>query len=258
MYLFGDTMADVSIETVSQKELASLVADELVASIQEVLSLKDRCSLVVSGGRTPGAAYCMLSRPPLDQEIEWDRIDLFWGDERFVPHDDDQSNYHLVHQTLLSNLKNDQPRVYPVDTSYSTAEEAAQAYEKVIQEAGYHVDAIGSPPFDIVMLGMGEDGHTASLFPGDPALDEVERVVVATKEPHQQMSRVTMSPRALFSSPRVYFVLFGENKASVLKRVLESDEQYSTLPARLYTQAAGRVFWFVDQSAAKELSPSEE
>ncbi len=250
-------MTDVSIEIVSQKELASLVCEELVASIQEVLSTKDRCSLVLSGGRTPGAVYRMLSRPPMVSEIEWDKVDLFWGDERFVAADNDQSNYHLVQETLLSNLQDVKPKVYPVDTSLASANDAAKAYEQTIQQAGYHTDGTGNPPFDIVMLGMGADGHTASLFPGDESVGETARVVVSTREPHQGMDRVSMSPKALFSAPRVFFVLFGENKAPVLKRVLESDESPTNLPARLYTQAEGRVFWFIDQAAAKELSQKE-
>ena len=246
----------VAIEIIEPKSFASAVADEIVASIDEILEEKERCSLVLAGGRTPSSIYRLLSRPPLVREIHWSRIDLFWGDERWVPHDHHHSNYHMVFETLLSQLSTDKPTVFPVDTSLASPEAGAQAYEALVKRVV--PSESGVPRFDLSVLGIGEDGHTASLFPRDPVLEARGTVCHAISCPQDDGIRITLSPDALFSSKRMIFIVKGENKAEVMRRILQSNESASELPGKLYERATGSVTWFLDSAAAKKLDSNKQ
>ncbi len=242
----------VTIEVVEPKSFASAVADEIVASIDEILETKERCSLVLAGGRTPSSIYRLLARPPIVREIRWSAMDLFWGDERWVPQNHQHSNYNMVVETLLSQLGGDKPRVFPVDTSLSSPEAGAESYNQTIR-AAVPVDSNGIPQFDMVVLGVGEDGHTASLFPGSSVLKQSGGICFPAKQPEDGSDRVTLSSATLCAAKRMIFIVKGESKSEVVKRILEGSESCEALPAKIYEKATGSVTWFLDSAAAKKL-----
>ena len=244
-----------NIEVVEAKLLAGVVADEIIASIQEAIGERGSCSLVLAGGRTPGSIYRLLSRPPRVNQIEWDKVTVFWGDERWVPPDDTQSNFKLASETLLSHIPDPGPEVFPVDTSVGSAKQGAKKYEEAIRGA-LKLSSGEIPKFDLVLLGVGEDGHTASIFPGSELLKGGDSICYAVKHPNGGADRVTFSPKVLSNARRILFIARGESKAEIVHRVLEGDEKAEALPARLFDQVRDVVTWFVDSEAATKLSVS--
>ncbi|MCI5065620.1 6-phosphogluconolactonase [bacterium] len=243
-------------EVLRQSEFAGTVADEIVSAIGEVLTERERCSLCLSGGTTPGAVYRLLRIPPRVDDIEWGRLDLFWGDERFVPADDNRSNQHMVRDTLLHHLPpGQQPAVYPVCTEEASAEEAARAYETVLSDYGLSPE--GEKVFDIVLLGIGEDGHTASLFPGQSRCfggSSSGRLVIAAPHPTDGTDRISLTPAPLFSARRIYFLVSGEKKAEMVSRIFNERElSPDEVPAVHAREASGEVVWFLDRAAAGTL-----
>ncbi|MCS6923663.1 MAG: 6-phosphogluconolactonase, partial [Fimbriimonadales bacterium] len=144
------------------------VADSLVALLNALLQRHPTCSVVLSGGKTPEALYLLLATRHYQRALDWTRVHLFWGDERYVPHDDPRSNYHLAYEAWLRKAPIPPENLHPMPTHYSDPEEAARAYEAELR--AHFGDAPPYPPFDLILLGLGDDGHIASLFPGDPAL----------------------------------------------------------------------------------------
>lgn len=264
-----------NIEVVEPKLYDAVVADEICAIVNEAVSDRGVCSVVLAGGSTPGSVYRLLSRPPRVDDLPWSKMRLILGDERWVPLEDNQSNARMVHDTLLAPLGGKAPELCRVDTSLKAPQVGAQAYEQAIRKVeGIEVkrsDGSDMLVFDLVLLGMGEDGHTASLFPGEPLLSALAsvqaleceelrgRVCVAVSHPEGASSgvvaeRISLTPAALFSARRVLFLVRGEGKAEMLKLVVEGDAAIDVLPSRLYTRALGRVTWFVDSPAAAMLS----
>lgn len=241
---------DEKLEVIEPKSFSEAVADEIVACVQEAISERGRASLSLAGGSTPGAVYRVLGRPPRVNEIDWSKVHIYWGDERWVPHDDMQSNFKMVQETLLSNLPKPGPKVNAVNTSLSSAEESAVAYAKTIaqNEKGASV-----PILDIVLLGIGEDGHTASIFPNSSVVSASGTIAHAVKHPSDGGYRVTLSPDVLFSARKILFIVNGDSKAPIMKRVLKGSESEIEIPAKLYRKAKERVTFFLDCTAAKEL-----
>ncbi len=266
-YALRKSSVEPNVEVFEPKLFAGAVADEIVASIQEAISERGRCSLVLAGGKTPGSIYRALGLPPRVEDIDWAKLSLFWGDERWVPSDDSQSNYRMVCETLLGHVPKPGPSVYSVQFDGGTPEQAADKYGKVIAKAlnagegnagegnaGEGNAGEGTlPVFDIVLLGIGEDGHTASIFPGSKAISAMDKVCLAVPHPGGG-HRVTLTPGALFSARRIFFIVNGEQKATMLKRIFDKSGEVEQIPARLYEQARGEVTWFVDSEAARKLS----
>jgi 6-phosphogluconolactonase len=191
----------------------------------------------------------MLAKPPRVENVDWGKVKLFWGDERWVSQDDVQSNFKMVHETLLSQLGTSQPQVFAVDTSLETPMQAAKHYAEVIQK-----ELPNDPRFDLMLLGIGEDGHTASLFPGAQVLrDKNPALCVATEQPEEKKPRISLSPRAILSSRRILFLVKGEAKADMVQRIIEGNESVETLPACLYRDAQDHVYFFLDSAAALKL-----
>lgn len=234
-------------EVIPSHEYSSTVADEIVASINEVLEQKPRCSLCLSGGTTPAAIYRLLGLPPRVHEVQWQLVDLFWGDERFVPAEDPRNNARMVHDTLLHQFRTAPgPIAYPINTALSTAEEAALTYEGTLKQQG--ISGEGDAVFDIVLLGIGEDGHTASLFPHNPIPDS--RLAFSCEHPTDGTSRISLTPTALFSAKQVYFLVTGANKSDMLGRILRGEGTAAEYPALHAAQALGNVIWFADSEAS--------
>jgi 6-phosphogluconolactonase len=200
----------------------------------------------LSGGSTPRRLYELLATPEIVSRFPWSRVHWFWGDERFVPHDNRDSNYRMARDAFLSRAPVPDDNVHAIPTEGLLPEQAASAYEATLKRF-YGADRLAPdrPLFDVMLLGIGENGHTASLFPGQPALQETRRWVVAvagaTSEP-----RITLTYPALDSSRDVAFVVAGQGKREVVARAQAGDR---TLPAAL-VRPIGRLHWFADRAAA--------
>ena len=235
------------IEIVEPRLYAGMVADEIVASISDRIADSGKCTIALSGGSTPGAIYRMLSMPPRSTDIDWSKVLIFFGDERWVSHEDTQSNFHMANETLLNQLKGTKPRIFPVNTSLASPAVGAEAYEKSI------LSEIPGGIFDIVLLGIGEDGHTASLFPGSKLLNETTKLVASDNHPTDGTVRVTLTLPVLKKARKLFFIVKGPGKASIVKEVLEGTAGVEQFPSRFYLQAEGAVTWFLDTEASKNL-----
>jgi 6-phosphogluconolactonase len=228
--------------------LAHEAARRFIALAREAAGSRGRFSVALSGGSTPVELYCLLAEEPYRSQIPWEAVHLFWGDERCVPPDNPNSNYHLADETLVSRVPIPPENVRRVRGELEPAS-AARDYEQEIQDffCGPHAR------FDLILLGLGEDGHTASLFPDSPALVETERLVVAATAVYQDRpaQRVTLTLPVLNSARHVLFLVTGSAKAGAVQAVLEgADEQ---LPARQIQPMAGQLTWLLDAEAARLL-----
>ena len=205
-----------------------------------------------SGGSLPGLLCPALITPPLRTAIAWGAWHVFWADERCVPWDDAQSNYRLVREQLLDRVDIPAAQVYPINTALDPAT-AAHAYQTTLAQA-FRLATGEAPHFDLILLGLGEDGHTASLFPWHPLLHEKERWVAAIHDsPKPPPERITLTFPVLNRAREVVFITAGEGKAKALAGVFSVHEVPEALPARLVRPPHGRVTWFVDQAAAARL-----
>jgi 6-phosphogluconolactonase len=199
------------------------------------------CAVCLSCGSTPRRLYELLAQAPLAARMPWRRIHWFFGDERFVPPDHPASNYRMVREALFSRAPVVADHVHPVPTERGTPAEAAQAYEQTLRDFGAAHVAPSGPLFAVTLLGLGTDGHTASLFPGQPALDETHRWVVAADG---KPERVSLTFPALDSSAEVAFLVSGEAKRDILAGALRGDAMPATR-----VRPAGRLRWFADRAA---------
>ena len=225
------------------KALAHDVAEWLCVLAQET----DReFAICLSGGSTPRSLYERLAEPAVASRFPWSRVHWFWGDERFVPHDDPDSNYRMACEALLSQVRVDSGNIHAVPTENLSPDQAAAAYEGMLKRF-YGADKLESqrPIFDVTLLGIGEDGHTASLFPGQPALEEDRRWALAIVGARPE-TRITLTYPVLNSSRDVAFLATGEGKREVVARARAGDR---TLPAAR-VHPVGRLHWFVDRAAA--------
>ena len=206
--------------------------------------------VALSGGSTPRGLYELLAASPCRDTFPWSRTHWFWGDERFVPHDDKQSNYHMVREAMLSHAPAPGTNIHPVPTEVLSAEAAASIYEQELK-GFYGADDLdpGRPFFDVVLLGLGADGHTASLFPDTDVLGVRDRWVAAVIGAKPE-ARITLTYPALESSRHAAFLVAGKEKRDVFSRLRRGD---CDLPAaRLHP--AGELIWFADEAAASDVS----
>jgi 6-phosphogluconolactonase len=239
----GQTIGRIEILPDPQA-LARHVAEWLTAA---ALATKGPFRVSLSGGSTPKALYGLLASDDYRGRFPWQRVFWYWGDERFVPHDHPESNYRMVREAMLAKAPVPPENVHPVPAD-GTPEDAARRYQRTLQEAyGAAVLDPVRPLFDVTLLGLGADGHTASLLPGEPVLNERERWVAAVAHGRPEV-RITMTYPVIESSRRVAFLVGGPNKASVLRTIRDGDRQ---LPAAR-VRPLGELLWFVDRAAAGE------
>jgi 6-phosphogluconolactonase len=207
-----------------------------------------RFAVSLSGGSTPRRLYELLAMSEFVSMIPWRRVHWFWGDERFVPHDNHDSNYGMARDAFLSHVPAPADNIHAIPTQGLSAEQAAAAYEATLKRF-YGADTLvpGQPLLDVTLLGIGEDGHTASLFPRQPSLQETRRWVVAETGAKSE-PRITLTYPALDSSRDVAFVVTGKNKRNVVARAQAGDR---TIPAALI-RPVGRLHWFTDRAATPE------
>jgi 6-phosphogluconolactonase len=210
-----------------------------------VSALPGTVRIALSGGSTPRELYTLLAGAPFVGRIPWPRLEFFWGDERFVPHDDPASNYRMVRESLLSRAPVANERVHPVPFLGTPAEAAAE-YESLLKRI-YGSDQLdpAHPLFDVQFLGLGADGHTASLIPGQPVLDEREHWVAAVTSGRAE-ARISLTYPAIESSRTIAFLVAGAEKATALEGARAGDRN---LPAARI-EPRGEVIWFVDRAAA--------
>ena len=233
---------------VDARELSERAAAATAATIADAVARNGRCSLVFSGGNTPRPLYALLASTYRDQ-IPWPQVHAFWGDERYVPSDDSASNYRLARESLLDHVPLPFQNIHPMPTHLPSPEAAAHDYERTLRaEAGHYI-----PPFDLMLLGMGEDGHTASLFPRSPALHETTRWVVAVNAPTKPSRRLTLTLPAIATAARIFVLVSGVGKADALAHVLSPRADPHDYPAAGLPSASGLVTWWVDRDAASGL-----
>lgn len=232
--------------------LNKAAAESIVDTARAAIGEKGRFTLALSGGSTPRALYSLLASGYADQ-IPWASVHLFWGDERYVPKDHPESNYKTAYQTLISRLPIPPQNLHPIPIELETPEKTAASYEGRLREF-FQIPKTGetSTTFDLVLLGIGEDGHTASLFSGDPVLAERGRWVAAVRAPptYQTRQRITLTLSAINKAENVFFVVSGAAKKAVVKQILEDREVAGRLYPAAMVRPKGRVVWFLDAEAA--------
>ncbi|HTP12708.1 MAG TPA: 6-phosphogluconolactonase [Bacteroidota bacterium] len=224
---------------------AKSVAEKLTGILVRATEGGNEASLVLSGGNTPRAVYRLLGSAPLSGQLLWDRIHLYFGDERMVPPDHPDSNYGMAKQELIDRVPIPAGNVHRIQGELPP-QDAAQRYDAEFQKELGH----GTPRFDCVLLGIGEDGHTASLFPGTSALDEHKKSAVELFVPRLNTWRVTLTFPVLNNARNVVFLAEGEKKAPILRRLLESSSPTPDLPASMIHPHDGELFWVLDSAAA--------
>lgn len=234
------------------EELAREGAGIFIARVQEALREKGTCTVVLAGGSTPRGLYSLLAGDEsFRARVRWGKIDFFWGDERQVPPDHPESNFRMANEMLLSKVPVPADHVHRIRGEEPDARKAAEEYEEVLRSF-FRPKPGEIPELDFILLGMGADGHTASLFPGTEALKERRRLVVANWIPGLNAHRVTLTPPLLNNAKYVLFLVTGEEKAETLRKVLE-EKTNEPLPAGLIRPTQGRCLWLADRSAAKLL-----
>ena len=234
--------------------LARAVALAVSEAIAGVVAEQGRCSLALSGGSTPQLLYRTLAADFRDR-IPWPQVHIFWGDERFVPPTDPRSNFGMAMGTLLDHVPCPANHVHPIQTTLdsASASAAADAYEKTLREFFG-----GEPPrFDLLLLGIGEDCHTASLFPHAPALAVRDRLVVTSQRSSatgDEPARITLTMPVLLAARTVFVIAAGANKAPALARALSSASTPDDCPASTLRHSAGSVTWWIDGAAAGAMS----
>ena len=224
--------------------LAERVAEWMTAI---AAATEGRIRVALSGGSTPKALYALLASDKFSGRFPWQRTFWFWGDERFVPYDHPESNYRMVREAMLARAPVPRENIHPIPTD-GDPEDAAGRYERALKsEYGSPTLDAARPFFDITLLGLGEDGHTASLLPGDKLLDERRRWVGAVAHGRPEI-RITLTYPILDSSRHVAFLVAGKAKADALRRARAGDRR---LPASR-VHPAGELIWFVDRAAMAE------
>ncbi len=224
--------------------------EEFVRLARAAIQSNGRFTVALAGGSTPKGLYSLLAT---NTAVAWDKVYFFFGDERHVPPDDPESNYRMAREAMLSKLPIPAGNVFRVPAEDPDAGHAAESYEQTLGQF-FKTSAGTFPRFDLILLGMGPDGHTASLFPGGKALQERSRRVVADWVEKLKTHRITFTLPVLNHAAVVMFLVSGEDKAQPLKEVLEGSQPAEMFPSKLVRPTNGKLIWVIDQSAASALS----
>ena len=234
------------------QDLFQAAAEEVIRDATDAVAKRGRFTIALSGGSTPKNLYTLIAANA-SANLPWDQMFFFWGDERHVPPDDPDSNYRMAKEALLSKVPIPANNVFPIPAENPDANAAAEAYEQTLRKF-FNLPAGEFPSFDLILLGMGPDGHTASLFPESAALQEKSRLVVANWVEKLKTSRITLTLPVLNAARCVAFLVSGGDKAEVLREVLEGSAPAEKYPSRLVQPSDGKLIWLVDRAAASQLS----
>lgn len=224
----------------TKEDLDEAAAREVAQILSGAQGERGIASIALAGGSSPKAVYHLLAEPPLSEQVDWKKVEVFFGDERCVPADAPDSNFLMAHETLLARVCPPTEHVHAVQGELPPETAAAQYEEEIREVLGE------SPRFDLVLLGMGADGHTASLFPSTPDLDGGGRLVIATESPKPPTNRITLTLPAINNARHVLFLVSGEEKSDALARVWDGEE---ALPASHVQPREGELVWHVDEEA---------
>jgi 6-phosphogluconolactonase len=240
---------------------AAIVAEEIAFAINELCEEKEgEIVVALAGGKTPGKVYRTLGVAQ-SRNVPWERVRFFLSDERLVPLHDSQSNYRMVQETLLHYLSADSAGT-PLKIEAIKIGDESPSMDKCQLIARDYSDTLAKTlngaPIDLLLLGMGEDGHTASLFPGDVLLEDSVLqhdmpYYVPTQNPTDESLRISLSPQAITTAKKIFFLITGASKSSVVARAFNSNEGIMKLPARIATLATGSVMWFLDSESGQNL-----
>jgi len=234
--------------------LAATAARLIADTAADAIDARGRFMWALAGGETPRSTYAKLALPPFRERVDWHRTWVFFGDERAVPPDHPDSNYRMAHETLLGKVPIPAAQVLRIHGEAPDSEVAAAEYARVLSEA-FGTRRGELPRFDLVLLGLGVDGHTASLFPGSPVLREIFRAVAAVHVAAASIpQRLTLTLPVLNAAARVVFLVAGPEKAKVVKAVLG---ERAILPAAMVRPDPGELVWLLDRAAAAQLSAAE-
>jgi 6-phosphogluconolactonase len=232
----------------NKEEMSEALASWMCDVIESTLKEQEFFTLVLSGGSTPQLLYKTLVSDKFKDKINWARIHVFWGDERVVPYADERNNARVAHELLLNKIDIPANHVHimrtDIEPNFST-----DAYWKMLHDFFDNT----STTFDLVLLGMGDDGHTLSLFPGSPLIEEHKHWVNSVYNQEQEMYRITLMPNIVNRAAKIAFMVDGEKKAKMLQQVLQGDFEPSKYPAQIIKPENGEIHWFVDEDAAQEL-----
>ncbi|MCY7346922.1 MAG: 6-phosphogluconolactonase [Pyrinomonadaceae bacterium] len=240
------------------EELSRAAAAKFVELAQSGIAAKGSFTVALAGGSTPKKLYELLAdeNESFRAEVDWRKINFFWGDERCVAPDSDESNYRMANESLLKPLNISPSNIHRFK-SESDAETAARDYERFLRFF-FNEPNDGVPRFDLILLGMGADGHTASLFPNTDVLRETEKLVAAPFVEKFGTHRLTLTPNVINNASNVIFQVAGADKADALREVLDGEIQPETFPSQIVNLSSGKVYWFLDEAAAQHLSSNHK
>jgi 6-phosphogluconolactonase len=237
--------------------LARRAAHYFVEMAGEAVAAQGRARIAISGGATPKAAFELLADPhqPWRNRMPWKALDLYWVDERSVPPDHADSNYRMTREALLDHVPLRPKQIHRIEGELDP-EAAAARYESELRSS-FRLEGAGSPRFDLVALGLGDDGHTASLFPHAEALREMSRLVTVSRAPRLDAARITLTWPVINHARSVFFLVSGERKAAILKEVLTGPCDSERLPSQLIWPSSGILTFILDKAAAALLPPTD-
>lgn len=244
--------SSIEIRTLTTpQELFSAAAEEVVRAAQEAVAQRGRFTIALSGGSTPKSLFNLLATNAKNV-LPWDRMFFFWGDERHVPPSDPDSNYRMAEETMLSKIPVAAGNVFRFAAENPDAAAVADAYEQTLRKF-FALQPGEFPRFDLILLGMGPDGHTASLFPNTAGLQEKSRLVIANWVDKLKTSRLSLTLPVINAAACVAFLVSGTDKAPALHAVLEGDAPGEQYPSKLIHPVDGKLIWLIDRAAASEL-----
>src|SRR5205814_7696705 len=230
--------------------LSQNVAEYIMRIVKESIALYGRFTIALTSVTTPGEAYSLLGSEPIKSQIDWQRVHIFWGDERCVPQNNPDSNFYLAQEVLLDKIAIPKSHIHPMPADQPDRDVASQAYTVEMQHT---FGTNGIPSFDLIHLGMGPEGHTASLFPHQASLHEIHRLVMPVSVPKPPPDRLTFTPPLLNAARNVLFLVTGSEKADALHAVLEGEYQPDEYPAQIVHPTNGEVVWMLDKAVAQKI-----
>jgi 6-phosphogluconolactonase len=228
----------------SKDKLVTATTEHVVNSIGQAIEERGLCNIALAGGNTPREIYSMMAGSAYRDRVDWNRLHLFWGDERMVPPEHQDSNFRMVQETLLDHVKIPAGNVHRIRGEI-TPEQAAREYAELLHS---HFKA-DLPRFDLILLGIGEDGHTASLFPGTDAVEECVKHVTAVFVPRLDTWRVTLTFPVLNAAREILFLAAGRSKADIVQRIISIKQPAKEFPASMVNPENGTLHWMLDSEA---------
>ncbi len=240
------------------EELSRIVAEWMVDYIHKTLLLQDRFTIALSGGSTPKKLNLLLASDPFKNRIDWQKLHVFWGDERYVPFTDERNNAKMAFDTLLDHVPVPKSQIHIMRTDIDP-QESAKEYEVILKDYFPEVasnltsDVSRFTTFDLILLGLGDNSHTLSLFPGEDVIHEKDRWVRSVFVKEINMQRITLTAPVVNLSRRIAFLVSGQDKAEAVTHILSDHYNPDTYPAQVIKPLHGELFWFLDEAAAGQV-----